>query len=223
MGSKRSIAHLLLAGFPLPNMALWHVDDLAKEIADMEVISMRNRGSELLPRMKEALMSKINGIENLSPSSFVRLSDAVGKSSLPSEVKQALEDCLEAKAASSVQGPTRLQTMPQSMAFPFNYLSKSDWQRLESGYNKVEATTIVCKRLKQCGLKSIKEDTKKHIAAFLVCLQMKAGSPMPSKPEMYQLANDVHETFMACQVQPLHPGLAKYPPSPFDIGEALGP
>ena len=43
-------------------MSVWHVDDLAKEVADMELISQRNRGSELLPRMKEALKFKVDGI-----------------------------------------------------------------------------------------------------------------------------------------------------------------
>lgn len=222
VGSDEPRAHHLSAEVPVLTMALWHADDLAKEIADMEVISMRNRGSELLPRMKDSLKSKVNGIQNLSPSSFVKLCDAIGKSTLPPEIKKELEDCLEAKAASSIQGPAKLQTMPQSMTMPFNYLSQSEWQQLQSGFNKVEATTLVCRRVKLCGLKSMKEDTKKHIAAFLVCLQMNAGSPMLSKPEMYKLANDVHATFNACQVQPLHPGLAKYPPSPYDIGQALG-
>lgn len=120
-------------------------------------------------------------------------------------------------------GPSTLQTMPQSMTMPFNYLAQSEWQQLQCGFNKVEATTLVCRRVKLCGLKSMKEDTKKHIASFLVCLQMKAGSPLPSKHEMYKLANDVHTTFTTCQIQPLHPGLAKYPPSPYDIGQAWCP
>jgi hypothetical protein len=40
-------------------MASWDVQDLLKEIADMEVISMRNPGSDLLPKMQQALVSKI--------------------------------------------------------------------------------------------------------------------------------------------------------------------
>ena len=166
------------------------------------------------------LKCKVEGIQNLSPSSFVRLCDAVGKSNLPSEIKNELEDCLEAKAAASIQGPARLQTMPQSMTMPFSYLSQSEWQQLQLGYNKVESTNIIIKRIKACGLKSVREDTKKGITAFLVCLRLKAGHPLPSKQEMYDLAGFVHDTFMACAVQPLHAGLARYPPSPYDTGEA---
>lgn len=220
VGYKGARAHLLFR-LPMCTMAFWHVDDLEKEISDMEIISTRNRGSELLPRMKDALKCKVDGIQNLSPSSFVKLCDAVAKSNLPSEIKKELEDCLEAKAAASIQGPTRLQTMPQSMTLPFNYLSHSEWQQLQSGYSKVDSTSIVIKRVKRCGLKSIKEDTKKSITALLVCLQINAGHPFPSTQDMYDLAGFVHDTFMACVVQPLHAGLAKYPPSPYDIGEAL--
>ena len=109
MGSKTATADHFSASVRLLTMAVWHADDLAKEIADMEVISARNNGSLLLPRMTNSLKCKVNGIQNLSPSSFVRLSDALGKSTLPSEIKKELEECLEAKAASSIQGPARLQ------------------------------------------------------------------------------------------------------------------
>ena len=40
-------------------MASWDVQDLLKEIADMEVISMRKHSSDLLPKMQQALVSKI--------------------------------------------------------------------------------------------------------------------------------------------------------------------
>ena len=209
-------------------MALWDVEDLAKEISDMEVIFMRNKGSELLPKMKDALKSKVDAVQLLTPSSFVRLSDAVlrmkkdmkNKSSLPMDMKKELESCLEAKAATSIQGPTRLQTTPQSMTMPYNYLTQNEWKQIQAGINTIDAANILIKRIKQCGLRSLKEDTKKHLTAFLVSLQMKANSVLPPAMEMYKLSQFVQETFGACGVQPLHAGLATYPPSPYDIGEA---
>jgi hypothetical protein len=39
---------------------------------------------------------------------------------------------------------------------------------------------------------------------------------------MYKLAKFVHETFQACTLQHLFAGLAKHPPSPYDVGEAQG-
>lgn len=103
---------------------------------------------------------------------------------------------------------------------PFNYLSQSEWQLVEAGCSSIDVTNLLVKRIKLCGLKSLKEDTKKHITAFLVCLQMKSDNVLPPPAEMYKLAQFVHDTFMACEVQPLHAGLAKYPPSPYDIGQA---
>ena len=44
-------------------MATWDVEDLVKEISDMEAIYQRNAGSQLVPRMQEALQSKVNGVQ----------------------------------------------------------------------------------------------------------------------------------------------------------------
>ena len=154
-------------------MASWGIADLVKEISDMEVIAMRNKGSELLPRMKTSLMAKMQGVQLISASNYVALMDALEKSSLPDAMKKELETCFEEKTVASLEGPTRLQNRPQSMTMPYNYLSKSEWQKVLDGANTVDACNVVIKRMKLCGLKSLKEDSKKHLTAFLVCLQMR--------------------------------------------------
>ena len=201
-------------------MASWDVEDLVKEISDMEVIFQRNNGSQLVPRMKEALQSKVDGTHLFTASSFVRLADAVENSVLPAEMKAELQACFERKASFSFQGPTRLQTAPQSMTMPWSYLSESEWQQVLGGISSIDATHLLVKRMKLCGLKSLKEDTKKYVTCFLVSIQMKASSVLPPVVEMYKLAQFVLDTFGAVVVQPLHAGLARYPPSPYDIGEA---
>ena len=203
-------------------MASWGIADLVKEISDMEVIAMRNKGSELLPRMKTSLMAKMQGVQLISASNYVALMDALEKSSLPDAMKKELETCFEEKTVASLEGPTRLQNRPQSMTMPYNYLSKSEWQKVLDGANTVDACNVVIKRMKLCGLKSLKEDSKKHLTAFLVCLQMRTTQVLPPIAEMYKLSQFVHDTFPACMVQPLCTGLAKYPPSPFDLGQASG-
>ena len=119
-------------------MASWTVEDLGKEIKDLEMIYQRNNGSALLPRMKDSLTCKIEGVHVFTPSTFVGLSDAVEKSMLPAEMKAELQSSLEAKAACALQGPTRLQVTPQSMTMPWNYLSQSEWQQLQSGISNIE-------------------------------------------------------------------------------------
>jgi len=60
-------------------MATWDVEDLVKEISDMEVTYQRNTGSQLVPRMQEALQSKVNSVQMLTASNFLKRSDAVQK------------------------------------------------------------------------------------------------------------------------------------------------
>lgn len=203
-------------------MASWDLADLVKEISDMEIIALRNRGSELLPRMKNALVAKMQGVQLISASNYVTLMDALERSSLPDAIKRELETCFGEKTAASLEGPTRLQNKPQSMTMPFNYLSQSEWKEIEDGANTIDACHIIIRRIKLCGLKSLKEDTKKHLTAFLVCLQMRTTQVLPPIAEMYRLSKFVHDTFPACMVQPLCTGLARYPPSPFDLGQAIG-
>ena len=203
-------------------MASWDIADLVKEINDMELIAMRNRGSELLPRMKSALIAKMEGVQLISASNYVTLMDSLEKSSLPDTIKNELETCFEEKTVASLEGPTRLQNKPQSMTMPFNYLSQSEWQKILDGANTIDACTIIIRRMKLCGMKSLKEDTKKNLTAFLVCLQMRSTQVLPPTAEMYKMSQFVHDTFPLCVVQPLCTGLAEYPPSPFDLGQVGG-
>ena len=186
----------------------------------MEVIFQRNNASQLVPRMKEALQSKVDGVQLLTASTFLRLCDAVEASVLPAEMKAELQASFERKAGSSFQGATRLQSAPQSMTMPWNYLSQSEWEQVQGGLNTIDAAHLLIKRMKTCGLKSLKEDTKKYATCFLISLQMKTSSTLPPVLEMYKLAKFVLDTFGTVVVQPLHAGLARYPPSPYDIGEA---
>jgi len=49
------------------------------------------------------------------------------------------------------------------MTTPWNYLSHSEWQQVQNGINKVDATHMLIKRIQVCGLKSLKEDTQKYL------------------------------------------------------------
>lgn len=204
----------------LRGMASWEPQDLIKEIHDMEMIFVRSKGSDILDKLKSALVAKVEATHLISPSSYVQLMDALDKSTLPSDMKSELEKSFEHKTAAGVQGHLRLRSSPQSMVTPFNYLSASEWKQIESVCNTVDAAHICIKRMKLCGLKSLKEDSKKHLTAFLVTLQMKTTHVLPPSAEMYKLSNFIRATFSAMQVQSLVGGLASYPPSPYDLGEA---
>ena len=205
-------------------MATWDVQDLIKEVSDMELIFGKNKTSDLIPRMKDALMAKVESLHLVTPSNYVLLMETMEKTTLPSDIKKELEYSFEKKTAAGAQGPHRLQSTPQSMTMPFNYLSKSEWDRLDGDCTTVEAAHMLIKRMKMCGLKSLKEDTKKQVTASLVVLQMRSTKTktLPPSAEMYKLSQFVHDSFSACEVMSLHGGLSKYPPSPYDLGEDIG-
>lgn len=74
-------------------------------------------------------------------------------------------------------------------------------------------------RMKKCGLKSMKEKTKKHCAAFLVHLQEKQGHQVPTAGEFYKLAETVKVAFKASEQRPLVESLNRYPCTPQELGE----
>lgn len=84
-------------------MATWDVEDLVKEISDMEAIYQRNAGSQLVPRMQEALQSKVNGVQMLAASNFLKRPDAVQNGILTADTKAELQAFLESRAASSIK------------------------------------------------------------------------------------------------------------------------
>ena len=176
-------------------MATWDVQDLIKEVSDMELIFGKNKTSDLIPRMKDALMAKVESLQLVTPSNYVLLMETMEKTTLPSDIKKELEYSFEKKTAAGAQGPHRLQSTPQSMTMPFNYLSKSEWDRLDGDCTTVEAAHMLIKRMKMCGLKSLKEDTKKQVTASLVVLQMRSTKTktLPPSAEMYKLSQFVHD------------------------------
>jgi len=91
--------------------------------------------------MLTALKAKVDGTQMITPSNFVKLSTALEESILPMEMKRELATCLETKAAASIQGATRsrLQTAPQSMTMPYNYLAQSEWKEIQCGCNTLDA------------------------------------------------------------------------------------
>lgn len=198
-------------------MASWDVTDLVKEISDLCLIQSKRNGSDLVAAMVAGLKARVEAVHILTPSAFVQLMDATEKSDLPDAVKEELHKAFESKTAAGVQGHLKLQTSPQSVTSVDNFLSTSEWNRLQH-MTTMEACQVVVGRMQLCGLKSLKEDSKKYVTALLVHLQMKHGKPLPPSAEMYKLSQYVHESFTACSAESLVGGYSRYPSNPFDRG-----
>ena len=107
--------------------------------------------------------------------------------------------------------------VPQSLIQVQNYLSKADWDACKP--STLTALRTVVKRLKLCGVKSMKEDTKKWAAALLVFFEMERTGQRPCYLTIYQMSQQVAMAF-ACEDSkaPVEP-LAKYPASPLELGQ----
>ena len=70
---------------------------------------------------------------------------------------------------------------------------------------------ILVRRLKACGLKSLKESTKKSGVALVVHLALQRGEAKPPAQEIYKLSLYFADSFHACAQEALFGGLATYP------------
>lgn len=82
----------------------------------------------------------------------------------------------------------------------------------------MEACTIIVGRMKLCGVKSLKEDTKKSVTALLLALQKKQGHELPPAAEVAKLVDRVKEAFKASMKVPAVGGFCKYPMKLEELG-----
>ena len=102
----------------------------------------------------------------------------------------------------------------------WNYLNSKEWEMVQSA-TTVEAVHVFASRLRAVGVKSMKEQTKKHALALLLHLMIQRGEPKPPPMEIYKLGNYLHDCFASCQQPSLVAGFLRYPDKPADLGHAV--
>ena len=199
-------------------MTQWSVEDIIQEVKHLEVILEMRKESKVKDAMVKCLVAKLQTIDSVPPSTYVKVMECFSSCSLPEEIKEQLADALEEKSADTMEGHLRLQTCPQSMINVFNYLSKTEWEKIQE-LTFAEACSVLVARLRKAGLKSMKEKTKKHATSFLVYLQEKQAHHLPTAGEFYKLAETVRDTFKASLQAPAVGSYNKYPLTPQELGE----
>ena len=199
-------------------MAFWSVDDMVKEIEDLDKLHKLKANEMLLKHCMSGLQQKINALQAVSPSMLLTLLGALDQAQLPEDVKEELKTSLENRLVQSQGGNVKLQNVPQSLCSLYNYLSAKEWSMVQKEpFN--EAVHICVKRLKATGVKSMKECTKKHAIALLLHLAMVRGVPKPPGPEIYKQAVYLTECFAQSTQQSLVAGLCTYPDKPEEISK----
>eukprot|EP00435_Cladocopium_sp_Y103_P001114 s3938_g1.t1 len=201
-------------------MAAWSVEDFLKEIEDLESLQKIRPTALAIPKLLDALEHKIKAIDSLTPSMLLKLTEKLEASSLPADLKSSLQNAVDEKAVAASAGALKLQAGSQILLSLWNYLSAKEWQMVQSA-PYVEAVHVCVKRLKAVGVKSMKEQTKKHALALLLHLMIQRGEPKPPPMEVYKLGNYLHDSFTSCRQPSLVAGFLRYPEKPADLGDAF--
>lgn len=199
-------------------MAAWTLADIKKEILDLSKLNDSRPNDKIVARMVTQVERKLESAGAISATTLIDLSEIITSTSLSDELKRSLQSKVDDLAMSGSNGPLQLVSKSQSLEAIYNYLSVSEFEKVQSSPLPV-ATQICCSRLRMIGIKSLKEKTKKSTLAFLLHLLQARGEPMPTPAEVYKLSAYVATSFHENKVQPLVPGLATYPSTPAEIGQ----
>ena len=198
-------------------MAAWSVDDLLKELADLEELQRIRPNADLLPKLLLALQHKVQAVTALTPSMLLKLTTALEASSLPADLKKGLQDSVDERAMQASAGTLQLTTKSQVLLTPWNYLSSKEWEQFKAAPQS-EMVHLLVSRAKAIGVTSMKEKTKKAMLALVMHSQEVRGEPRQTPAEVYKTVGYIHRAFLLCRQHALVAGFATYPDKPSDLG-----
>lgn len=199
-------------------MAQWSIEDLLREMKDLDKIFQKRANSSLVEKTLKSVLAKLRATPDIGPSAFLQIMDALEALELPQNIKDNIIEVCEEKTSEFQVGAVRVTATPQSMRQVYNYLSSKEWEKIQS-QGLMEASATLVGRMRKCGLISLKEDSKKAACAFLLYLQQAQGHPLPPAGEQKKLANHVRQCFVSSSQAPAVAGYSKYLPFPNELGE----
>ena len=199
-------------------MAHWTAEDVLREIVDLNQLFLVRKECDIVHKMMNQIQTKLQHACDISPSILVKLSTGLNNTSLPASMKDSLQAALDERAMSQTASTLQLVAKPQTLTHIFNYLSKQDVAQMTNAPLPT-MIQIICKRMKMCGMKAMKEKTKKPILAFLNHLVVGRGEPPLTPLDIYKQGQNLSDAFTACVQEPLVPGVAVYPASPQELGD----
>ena len=198
--------------------------DLLQEVSDVAQLLQQRRQSgaaaAVCEKLTESLVASLQSAGPLGAASATKLYAAVETATFSDEEKQKLLCALDgAVGAEDVKAPSAAVVKQQTLEALQNYLTQSDWDALASAHASYAAkSSIVAKRLRSLGLRSLGEQTVKRAVALLL-------TTLPSLPpytDIYRMVVDFKEVFHSCGAPPASlPFLRLYPLHPKDLPKLL--
>ena len=213
-------------------MSSWGTADVVKEITDVaDLLRARRQATPqggsaagIAAAMVGNVVHKIKNAGAFDAAELYRciathggVFDAEHKDMLSAAVDERVQAGAGPTATGSAVKVTRVPQSLQSLQY---YLTEAEWAEVHS-CQQVRALTAVVRRLKLLGIVSLKEATKKHVAAVIAHETMQGGR-LPTPTEYYGLVQRLLAAFTAdtTQTPPGVTPLLHYPARPQDMPEA---
>ena len=196
----------------------WKVSDIKLEVEHLDKLLMaRHNLASQKHVLVHSLKNKIEGMGFLDSASLVGLHELLQRSRLPTDVTNDLLALLDKKAlaTSSNAAASQLQAKPQALDHLHKYLTLEENNMLANA-DMWSGCTIVSKRLRLLGVRSLKESRKKVATAILLYYEWKRVGRLPAGDSSYVLSQHLLAAFHGCKVEvsPDVPALLVYPEDP---------
>ena len=187
-------------------------------------------GECLAKRSKAATKTKCQNMENgmvdnvvtkikkmqLSITNGHELYDYISQSKMSEEHKAKLVQCVDGKLSTPTQEEPRqgFVVKPRLLVNIGPYMTAAGWSQLEDpSLSWLAKSTVVIKRLKMCGVRSLHERTSQHcLAALLSTL-----SKLPGHSMIWEMLLSFKATFKQNEIPHAAPYLQTFPASPQDL------
>ena len=165
--------------------------------------------------MVDNVVTKIKKMQ-LSITNGQELYDYISQSKMSEEHKAKLVLCVDEKLSTPTQEEPRqgFVVKPQLLVNIGSYMTAADWSQLEDpSLSWLAKSTVVIKRLKMLGVRSLHERTSQHcLAALLSTL-----SKLPDHSMIWEMLLSFKATFKQSEIPHAAPYLQTFPASPQDL------
>lgn len=201
-------------------MGHWSLEDFVKEVQDVnQYIQERPQAVMLASSLVSGLVEKIKLSNLWTCGNLLAVTKAVKSTQLEDQHKNTLLKALDDKTMEQQKKAVKLTMVPQSLTQIHNYLSASEWKNAQQ--SSMAALQAISTRLRLCGVKALKEDTKKWCTALMVHFEMeRAAGEKPAYTTIYRMSQEMATAFQCSQVEARAEPMVQYPASPLDLGEA---
>lgn len=165
--------HILFFALPQTSktMGHWSVEDFVKEVHDVnQYIQERPQAVMLASSLVSGLVEKIKLTNMWTCGNLLEVTKAVKSTQLEDQHKNTLLKALDDKTMDQQKKAVKMTMVPQSLTQIHNlYLSGSEWMNAQQ--SSMAALQAISTRLRLCGVKALKEDTKKWRTALMPILK----------------------------------------------------